>query len=111
MKYTIVLHKDPDSDYSVTVPDLPGCFSAGSTIEEAVKLAGEAIRAHLDMLLSDGADIPVAQPIQAHWGNPQYIDALFGRVEVPDSALDREAQAAYEECADRYRSALRQMAG
>jgi|GEM_PF-6030943 predicted RNase H-like HicB family nuclease len=35
MKYSVVLHKEPQSDYSVTVPDLPGCFSVGSTIEEA----------------------------------------------------------------------------
>jgi hypothetical protein len=90
---------------------LPGCFSAGSTIEEAIKLAGEAIRVHLDMLLSDGADIPAAQPIQAHWDNPQYIDALFGRAEVPDPALDRECQSAYDKGAGMYRSALQQMAG
>jgi predicted RNase H-like HicB family nuclease len=43
MKYSVVLHKDPQSDYSVTVPDLPGCFSAGNTIEEALSMAREAI--------------------------------------------------------------------
>jgi len=36
MKYPIVIHKDPKSDYGVTIPDLPGCFSAGSTIEEGL---------------------------------------------------------------------------
>ncbi|MBN0609850.1 type II toxin-antitoxin system HicB family antitoxin, partial [Pseudomonas aeruginosa] len=30
MKFPVVLHKDPDSDYGVTVPDVPGCFSAGA---------------------------------------------------------------------------------
>ena len=35
MKYPVVLHKDEDSDYGVTVPDVPGCFSAGETIDEA----------------------------------------------------------------------------
>ncbi|MDW8232800.1 MAG: type II toxin-antitoxin system HicB family antitoxin, partial [Roseiflexaceae bacterium] len=29
MRYPVVVHKDPESDYGVTVPDLPGCFSAG----------------------------------------------------------------------------------
>ena len=43
MKYSVVLHKDPQSDYSVTVPDLPGCFFAESTIEEALSMAKEAI--------------------------------------------------------------------
>ena len=35
MRYPIVIHKDPESCYGVTVPDLPGCFSAGNTVEEA----------------------------------------------------------------------------
>jgi hypothetical protein len=33
MNYPVVLHKDPDSGYGVTVPDLPGCFSAGKTVK------------------------------------------------------------------------------
>ena len=36
MRSLIVIHKDPESCYGVTVPDLPGCFSAGNTIEEAL---------------------------------------------------------------------------
>jgi HicB_like antitoxin of bacterial toxin-antitoxin system len=36
MRYPVVVHKDPDSDYGVTVPDLPGCFSAGETLPERV---------------------------------------------------------------------------
>ena len=47
MKYPIVIHKDPNSDYGVTIPDLPGCFSAGSTIEEAISMAQEAAECHI----------------------------------------------------------------
>ncbi len=36
MNYPVVIHKDKNSDYGVTVPDLPGCFSAGTTMEEAL---------------------------------------------------------------------------
>ncbi|MGA0846442.1 MAG: type II toxin-antitoxin system HicB family antitoxin [Luteolibacter sp.] len=32
MRYPFI-HKDRDSDYGVTVPDLPGCFSAGDTAD------------------------------------------------------------------------------
>jgi predicted RNase H-like HicB family nuclease len=39
MQYPIVIHKDSGSDYGVTFPDIPGCFSAGSTIEEAINMA------------------------------------------------------------------------
>lgn len=42
MRYPIVIHKDPDSDYGVTVPDLPGCFSGGDTMDEAIEMAHES---------------------------------------------------------------------
>jgi predicted RNase H-like HicB family nuclease len=42
MKFSVAIHKDKDSDYGVIFPDLPGCFSAGDTIEEALANAQEA---------------------------------------------------------------------
>lgn len=33
MRFPVVIHKDTDSDYGVTIPDLPGCFSAGTTLK------------------------------------------------------------------------------
>ena len=50
MKYPIAVHKDPDSCYGVTVPDIPGCFSAGESIEEAISNAHEAITGNLEIL-------------------------------------------------------------
>lgn len=47
MHYSIVIHKDNDSDYGVAVPDIPGCFSAGETYEEALSAAQEAIECHI----------------------------------------------------------------
>ena len=44
MRYPVVIHKDVESVYGVTVPDLPGCFSAGETLEEAIESAQEAHR-------------------------------------------------------------------
>jgi len=43
MRYPVVIHKDPESDYGVTGPDLAGCFTAGSTMDEALSEAVEAI--------------------------------------------------------------------
>ncbi|MFO7748660.1 MAG: type II toxin-antitoxin system HicB family antitoxin [Desulfobacteraceae bacterium] len=48
MKFPVVIHKDKDSDFGVTFPDLPGCFSAGDTIEEALANAQEAAECHID---------------------------------------------------------------
>jgi predicted RNase H-like HicB family nuclease len=53
MRYPVVIHKDKTSDYSVSVPDLPGCFSAGDTLEDALTHAVEAIGA-ISVLLLDG---------------------------------------------------------
>ena len=47
MQYPVVIHKDSDSDYGVTFPDIPGCFSAGSTIEETINMAQEAAECHI----------------------------------------------------------------
>jgi predicted RNase H-like HicB family nuclease len=47
-KYKVLLFEEPDGRYSVEVPELPGCYSAGDTREEALRNAREAIECHLD---------------------------------------------------------------
>jgi predicted RNase H-like HicB family nuclease len=44
--------------YGVVVPDLPGCFSAGDTLEEALTQAREAILLHLEGLLDEKRPLP-----------------------------------------------------
>jgi predicted RNase H-like HicB family nuclease len=57
--YTIILDYDPDVDaYAVTVPALPGCFTQGATVDEAIERAKEAIQGHLEVLAEDGEPIP-----------------------------------------------------
>jgi len=57
--YTIVLEYDPDEPgYSVRVPTLPGCYSQGDTVEEALINAREAIAGHLAALAQIKAPIP-----------------------------------------------------
>jgi predicted RNase H-like HicB family nuclease len=41
--YIALIHKDADSLYGVSFPDLPGCFSAGDTLEETVANARESV--------------------------------------------------------------------
>lgn len=64
MRYPIFLEKDPSTDYGVTVPDLPGCFSAGSTIDEAVNNTREAIITHIEGLLLDDEIVPASSRIE-----------------------------------------------
>jgi predicted RNase H-like HicB family nuclease len=82
MRYAVVLHKDKDSVFGVTVPDVPGCFSAGETVDEALENAREAIFAHLELVVQDGADVPVAGDIEAYRARPDYADGIWAFVDA-----------------------------
>ncbi len=57
--YTIILHPDlEEGGYTVTVPALPGCVTQGETLEEAIAMAKDAIRLHIESLAADGEPIP-----------------------------------------------------
>jgi predicted RNase H-like HicB family nuclease len=87
MRYPVVIHKDKKSDYGVTVPDLPGCFSAGDTMEDALTNTVEAIECHLEGLLLDGDEIPQAQPVEAHLKNKNFAGGTWALVSVDLSRL------------------------
>jgi predicted RNase H-like HicB family nuclease len=83
MNFLIAIHKDPDSDYGVTVPDLPGCFSAGSSFFEAMEMAKEAINLHLEGMLDDGQEIPeLSTDIEKFRNDPNFRDAIWAVVTV-----------------------------
>jgi len=90
--FPLVIHKDRRSDYGVTVPDLPGCFSAGRTIEEAIHLAREAIVLHLDGLRQEGLLIPHPKPIATHRRIKDYARAVWAIVLVPAPKQKRAIQ-------------------
>ena len=92
MRYPVVIHKDKKSDYGVTVPDLPGCFSAGETMEEALTNAVEAIECHLEGLLLDGDEIPQAQPVESHLKNKDFAGGTWALVSVDLSRLASKAK-------------------
>jgi predicted RNase H-like HicB family nuclease len=88
MRYPIVIHKDKNSDYGVIVPDLPGCFSAGETLDEALEMAHEAVECHIEGLLLDGEALPTVHPIEYHQSNPEYADGVWALVEIDLSRLE-----------------------
>jgi predicted RNase H-like HicB family nuclease len=83
MKFTVVLHTDDGQRYGVTVPDLPGCFSAGDNLDDALLSAAEAIDLHVETLIEDGVDVPVRAPIATHQANPNYANGVWAVVDVP----------------------------
>ena len=92
MQLPIVIHKDKDSDYGVTVPDLPGCFSGGETLVEATQAAKEAALCHIEGLLMAGETIPEAKPLEEHQTSPDYRDGIWALVAVDLSCLSSKAR-------------------
>lgn len=56
--YRILLNREPERGYTVTVPTLPGCITYGETIEEAISMAKEAIELYIESLVAHGEPIP-----------------------------------------------------
>ncbi|HKH96759.1 MAG TPA: type II toxin-antitoxin system HicB family antitoxin [Beijerinckiaceae bacterium] len=56
--YWALIHKDERSAYGVSFPDVPGCISAGDTLEEALAEGREALSAHLAWLKAEGDAVP-----------------------------------------------------
>lgn len=83
MKFTVVLHSDDGQHYGVTVPDLPGCFSAGEGIDDALVCAQEAIDLHVEGLLDNGSELPAPQPVSVHQAKPDHAGGIWAVVEVP----------------------------
>ena len=66
MRYPVAIEPGTAATaHGVIVPDLPGCFSAGDSLEEALLNAEEAIATWIDAALDSGEDIPPPSPIDA----------------------------------------------
>ncbi len=63
MNYRILLRKEPEGGYTVTVPSLPGCITYGETIEESIKMAREAIEVYIESLKAHGEDRPTEEGV------------------------------------------------
>jgi predicted RNase H-like HicB family nuclease len=84
MKFSIAIEAGTrKSAFGVAVPDLPGCFSAGDTVEEAFDNAREAIEAHLEILAEEGKDLPKTKLLSEWQANKEYKGWTWGIVDVP----------------------------
>jgi predicted RNase H-like HicB family nuclease len=58
-RYTVLLTPDPGlGGYSVSVPALPGCYTQGETVEEALNNARDAISLYLEDVIASGEPVP-----------------------------------------------------
>lgn len=56
--YPAVFTPEDDGGYSVAFPDMNGCFTQGETIEDAYKMAFDALGLAIDFLESEKRTIP-----------------------------------------------------
>ncbi len=67
--FTMLFEPAEEGGYVVTCPALPGLVTEGDTMEEARRMAEDALRLYLETLIEDGVPIPsdkipIAQPIE-----------------------------------------------
>jgi predicted RNase H-like HicB family nuclease len=93
MLFPIAIHKDPQSAYGVTVPDVPGCFSFGDTLDQALINAKEAIIGHIETQLELGepVDIKVSE-IEKLQAEPEFEGAAWAFVNVDLTELDAKPE-------------------
>ena len=61
LNYRILLRREPEGGYTVTVPTLPGCVTFGETVDEAIAMAREAIEVYIEDLQEKGEEIPTEE--------------------------------------------------
>lgn len=93
MRYPIAI--EPGNEhraFGVAVPDLPGCFSAGDTLDEALDNAKEAIELWLETVLDDDEAIPQPGTVAQHQANPEYAGWLWAVVSVDWTELSDKVE-------------------
>jgi len=80
MRFTAFIHKDPDTDFGVSFPDVPGCIAVGETMEKALESAAEALAFHIEGLEKDGDPIPTPRPLDEIMGDPELAEDREGAV-------------------------------
>ena len=94
MYYPVAIEPGTDTEaFGVVVPDLPGCFSAGDTLEEAMALTEEAIVAWIETAIDAGQDIPKPSSVDAlRKAHKEWKSWTWAVVKVDPAALDETSE-------------------
>lgn len=93
MRYPIAIEPGDDGTaFGVVVPDLPGCFSAGDTLDHAVASAGEAIALWIETVLDDGGTVPPPGALEVHRADPEFAGWIWALVEIDPAQLSEETE-------------------
>lgn len=69
LRYTVLMEKNEEGGYTVTVPSLPGCISEGADWNEALENIKEAIAGYVEVAKKLGKPIPVEVTIPMNSAN------------------------------------------
>lgn len=71
MRFIAFVHKEPNSCYGVSFPDVPGCTSAGDTLDEALSNAVDALSGHIRLMETDMDVIPTPRTLEEICDDPE----------------------------------------
>lgn len=93
MRYPIAIETgDENTAFGIAVPDLPGCFSAGDSLDEAMANVEEAIALWIDATLDAGGSVPAPSKLDELQKNPEFAGWGFGVVTIDPAWLDDKTE-------------------
>lgn len=88
-RYFAAVVEQASDGFGVFFPDLPGCTSAGATVQEAALNAEEALQAHIDLSAEHGDAIPEPSALDQISVDPDVVEVarILVRAELPGRAI------------------------
>lgn len=86
MLFPAVIFIEPGKAYGVTLPDIPGCNTAGDTLEEAMENVQEAV----ELALEGGGERPVPSGVERWKGEKGLEGVVWEMVKVDLGFLETE---------------------
>ena len=80
MRFIALVHKDTDSCYGVSFPDVPGCTSAGDTLDEALTNAVDALSGHIRLMEADGDAVPNPRTLEDISTDATFAEDMQGAI-------------------------------
>jgi len=75
-QYIGLIHKDPDRDFGVSFPDFPGVITAGTDLDDARRMAEEALAFHVESMIEDGEVVPAPSSLENILADPENRDGI-----------------------------------
>ena len=83
MRYPIAIESgDEEHTWSVIVPDLPGCFANGDTLNGAIENSREAIKTWLEVHIEDSGTVPQPKSISEHQSDPDLSGWIWTVIDI-----------------------------